>query len=150
MTVTSGSPQPDFELRPLSIPALVGFWDRLSPWVEHVRRKTNAPWRVEDVYVELKEGRATGFLPVLDGAVVGFLVLVDHTDPITRRRKLAMWIAYSTHSKAVDLTLEHVEAMARQGGFFAVSGMSPRKGWLRKLRPKGYNLVAYCFEKELR
>lgn len=149
MTDQPGIPPPEFELRQLSVAAVLGLWDQLYPWVEQVRRKTRAPWRAEDVYVELKEHRAISYLPILNGNPVGLLVLVDQTDPITRHRKLAMWIAYSTHPAAVDLTLDRVEFMAKQAGFFSVSGMSPRKGWLRKLRSRGYNLVAYHFEKRV-
>lgn len=148
MTGQDGSPG-EFDLVPLPIPVVVSGWDSLSPWVEKVRRKTKSPWRVEDVYVELKEGRAVAYLAMVDGVPSGLLVLVDHTDDITRKRKLAMWIAYSEHPTVVDRALDRVEQIARSGGFSAVTGMSPRKGWLRKLAPKGYNLVAYCFEKEL-
>jgi hypothetical protein len=150
MTASAGTPPADFELRRLSIAAVMGLWDCLAPMVSAVRRKTRADWRVEDVYAELKEGRAVAYLPLVSSSPAGFLVLVDHADPITRRRKLAMWIAYSSNPVVVDKTLDEVERIAREAGFSAVSGMSPRKGWLRRLAPRGYNLVAYCFEKELR
>jgi hypothetical protein len=148
MTDPAGTPL-DFCLEPLTPSRAVASWDELRPWVEAVRSKTDSPWRVEDVYAELKEGRATAFLAKLEGETKGLLVLVDCADRITRQRELSMWIAYSSDPKVVDLALDEVEKLARAGGFFAITGASPRKGWLRRLAPKGYNLVAYHFEKRL-
>lgn len=149
MTGAAGTPEPEFRLLPLSPAEATASWDNLLPWVEAVRRRTRPGWRSEDVYCELKAGRATAFLALLQKRPKGLLVLVDRNDVILGRRELAMWIAYSEDPRTIDLVLDEVENMARAGGFSAITGASPRKGWLRRLAKRGYNLVAYQFEKGL-
>lgn len=147
MTGPPGTQASHFRLLPLSAIEALASWGAIRPWIEAVRAKTTPPWRVEDVYCELKAGRATAFLALLERRARGLIILVDRKDIITGRRELAMWIAYSEDPKVVDLVLDEVEKLARSGGFSCVTGASPRKGWLRKLAPRGYNLVAYQFEK---
>lgn len=136
-------------MTPLPFQSVRLMWDRLRGWVDKVQGKTASDWRTEDVYAELKEGRATAFLALEQGTPKGLLVLAEVRDPITRRKELAMWVAYSESTRLIDYTLDQVEIIARNGGFSAITGASPRKGWLRRLAPKGYNLVAYHFEKRL-
>ncbi len=74
---------------------------------------------------------------------VGFYVLSLITDPfINVPTTLFVWIAYAMPGKwgLIPRHLQDIKERARYLGVDKVEMMSPRKGWLRKLEPLGWEV----------
>ena len=83
---------------------------------------------------------------------VGFYVLSVNNDPFVGiPTSLFVWIAYASpgHWQLVENHLIDVEARAKELGIEAIEFLSPRKGWLRKLEPLGFQVAEIIHRKQI-
>lgn len=131
---------------PIELPRV---WNNVRACLEIVRKRTDASWLPEDVYREVREGRAVLYVPFIDGKACGVLVLTDSVDRYTGERILLIWIAFSHDPRCIDPCLAEIDKMARDGDFRRIMSQSPRRGWIRRLRGFGYTHTEYVVEKRL-
>lgn len=116
-------------------------WGEVRLGLEHVRQKTEAPWRVEDVYAACVVGKA--FLYVGEP---GFIVCQPQEDKLSGKPELLVWVAYSRDQDSVERFQPAVDALAREAGFSKLVMWSNRPGWQRN---EGWTQVATVYERAL-
>jgi hypothetical protein len=114
-------------------------WGEIRPGLEHVRQRTEAPWRVEDVYAACLVGQA--FLYVGEP---GFIVVQPQEDKLSGEPELLVWVAYSSDHGSVDRFQPAVDALARDKGFKKLVMWSTRPGWEKN---DGWKAVATVYER---
>lgn len=116
-------------------------WEQVLPGLTHVKTKTKARWRPEDVYVSCVVGTAYLYL-----GEPGFVVVQPKEDPFTGERELLVWIAYSNAQGSVATFQAAVDALALDHGFTKLTMWSNRPGWERV---PGWEAVSMVYERRL-
>lgn len=116
-------------------------WGEVRYGLEHVRQKTEAPWRPEDIYAACVMGKAHVYL-----GEPGFVVFQPQENKLTGAPELLVWVAYSREVGAVKEFQDAVDEVARSGGFAKLVMWSNRAGWERN---DGWKAVATVYEREL-
>ena len=109
-------------------------WEFVKHGLEKVRAKGHDDWIVEDIYCDCFTQRSMLFVVDNDGLDYGFMVL----QPIGKT--MHIWAAYldSHNEKDLNLGLNHIKEIAKQGGCKKVTFTSVRKGWERHAKKLGW------------
>lgn len=116
-------------------------WDEIKPGLEHVRQKTEAPWRIEDVYATCVVGQASLYV-----GETGFVVVQPKNDPFTGEPELFIWVAYAEGQGNVERFQSAVDELARDHEFKKLTMWSTRSGWAKHT---GWKQVAAVYERRL-
>jgi hypothetical protein len=138
-----------FELRPIPIPEIDEHWPLVRKGVEKILFKMRGTYDLlpEELFVFLKRGMAYLYLIILDGNIVGWLVLRVMQDEFTHRPYTLIWLGESSSTMAKELAIKEVERLAKNIGHYKVAMMG-RMGWERR-PPEGWKVVTVILEKEL-
>lgn len=116
-------------------------WDEIRPGLEHVRQKTEAPWRAEDVYSTCLVGQASLYV-----GETGFVVVQAKVDPFTGEPELFIWVAYAEGQGNIERFQDAVDELARDHEFTKLTMWSRRPGFERV---PGWQQVAAVYERRL-
>ncbi len=108
-------------------------WDKIKPGIVESLKHQHEGLRPEDVYFDLRSGRA-----VLYTCDDGFLVLKEAANEADGTKDLFIWLAYS-HAKVpiIEKYAAEVDQIARGAGLVGIQFVSTRRGYERAL-PDGW------------
>lgn len=115
-------------------------WPEVKEYISIVKEQQPDTWLVEDVYAEIKAGKAV--LYVVDG---GCCVVQPGKDPWTSEPYLHVWIAYCGIHGAIDTYLPELDQIARNAGFKSLTLRSKRRGFAKA----GFEEKTTMFERRL-
>lgn len=125
------------------------WWPLLAPWIERaIARVPACDVGIDDVREQAADGRAWGWL-VIDGARVigGYATRVD-TEKSGRRVVRLLAGAGERFGEWMD---DALALMRRQAQMFGCSHLvaGGRRGWIRRLRSRGWHEAGSGFEAEV-
>lgn len=115
-------------------------WNQAAPFLQDALDRSGNEYTLEQVRARLDDGR-TQFWPGRRSAAVTEIVQVGE------KLVLNCWLAGGDLDELRDM-IDAAEVFAARMGCDSVQ-VSGRKGWVRALRDKGYEPIAYTVEKEL-
>lgn len=137
----------DKELRYIHPSLLHDWWDQVLPGLLKVREHSSDGWRPEDVYSEIRAGRSTLHIGLIDAQYIGFVVLTPLQSYDGNR--LNVWCAYAkTEHDPVALFIDDLKEMARAINAKKLTFSSPRR-WDKRLRNYGWNPVKTTYAMEV-
>ena len=116
-------------------------WDEVKFGLERTKEKSNATWRIEDVYAACLVGKA--FLYVGEP---GFVIVQPKEDPITGEPELLVWVAFSCEHHSVERFQTAVDNLGKDHGFKKLVMQSSRPGWDKT---PGWTAVSVNYERVL-
>lgn len=128
---------------------LANVWSVVGKDLLVVARRSRASWTPEHVFASIYNRMAELFVGYYGTSYAGFFVVNQLLDPFTGGRALCVWITFSRTPGAVDEGLPQIDSIARSLGCTSVKLQSPRRGWIRRLAPFGYQVRDYVLEKPL-
>jgi len=115
-------------------------WPLVKSYLLRLKELQPDTWLPEDVYSEVKAGKAV--LYMTDG---GCCVVQPGKDPWNAEPYLHVWIAYSEKFGAIDQYLPELEKIALNAGYKRLTLRSKRKGFARA----GFEECTTMFERRL-
>jgi hypothetical protein len=122
-------------------------WKVVLPGLQIVHRKSKATWIPEDVYAQLRAGRATLHLAYVEHEYAGFVIV--EVQPHWDGKNFHLWCGYSAGNYDVlEYFLPELERMARSIKAKRMTFWSPRR-WDRRISKFGYVATQTEYVKEL-
>jgi hypothetical protein len=120
-------------------------WSEVLPMLNETLKQcpNGDTWIPEDVYHEVKSGRA--FLHVVGDPIFGCLVLQVLKDQYTGKPYLHVWIAYSQNLGAIINLLPEIERLARSVGADRITCHSP----FEEFAAAGFEKKLMMFERRI-
>jgi len=131
-------------------PEMLGnVWDQVKPGLERIQRKTQEPWKLDDIFTALLAGRADLYIPVHKKHYGGFIITHPMVEPWSQRKILHIWCAYTLHSAVRDETIKTIAEIAKKAGYTALEFRSPRKGWEKRAATLGFKVKETTYQRLL-
>lgn len=120
------------------------YWIFVRDGLDKILEKGGDRWLPEDVYSEIKAGRAFLHISRFGGEISGFVILTEKQD--WDGKALHVWCAYST---AHGSPLQHVPELvqyAKNMGAKRLTFSSTRDGWLKSAPKHGFQVGQTFYE----
>lgn len=119
-------------------------WPVISAALDSVIAATSPDWIKEDVYLQIKLGRAIAHLIYERGEYRSLFILTEQQEEYSGERSLHIWIAENELSgtpESYEFGETTIKNIARSNGATKLTIESPRKGWGRR-----YALISATYE----
>ena len=122
------------EFRYIQPDQLRAWWPSLRPGLDKIKTKSPENWIVEDVYVDLFNGKSMVWVCIDNDRYKGFFVL----QPMGLTMHVWAGYALENNQQIVENSLKYIKILASQANAKFITFSSHRNGWQRRAAQLGF------------
>lgn len=124
------------DLLPVTPNTLRAHWPDIAASLDAVLAKAPEDWIREDVYHQIKAGKAACIIGLNNGGYAGVMVLTERVAEFSGEKSLHVWIAHNRgDADVMEQGMAALRHMAQSAGVKKITFGSPRLGWAKRHKP---------------